>query len=151
MTIDMLAKTILSATKKGFFRPKPIFEAYAALSPDELIAVERDAGVTLPDELRRWLLTVGYGDVAEELSFRKEWLTSIRTGQLKGSIIFAQDIRGNFYAVDSLHGHIYYLSRSEPAFARLAESFLTFMEELIRREYKLIAWTDAIESHKYDW
>jgi hypothetical protein len=150
MNIDMLAKTVLSASKKSFFRPKPIFKAYAKTSAEELMAVEKESAVMLPDDLKRWLLTVGYGDVADELSFRKDWLAVINRGKFRGSMIFAQDILGNFYAFDSKSDHIYYLSRSEQVFARMSENFLMFMTELVRRDYKLVAWTETLESHEYD-
>lgn len=105
----------------------------------------------LPDDLREWLLQVGYGDLDDDLSFRAQWFAAIRTGQLKGGAIFAQDGLGNFYAFDASERHIYYLSRSEPVYAKISASFTEFLEELIRRDYKLEDWVDELETRAYDW
>jgi len=150
MEIGTLAKTVLSASRKGFFRQKPIFKAHRKVSASELAALERKIKITIPSNLRDWLLAVGYGDVGEEISFREEWFAAIESGQLKGGARFAQDILGNFYAFDSC-GKIYYLSRSEPVFATMAESFLEFVGELIHCNYKLIDWTNSLKTKKYEW
>lgn len=148
--IDRLAQTVLSAGRKGFLRRKPIFKPHAATSSDALSKLEEEIGTPLPQDLRNWLLALGYGDIDEELSFRREWLASIESGQLKGGARFAQDIQGNFYAFDS-SGCIYFLSRSEPVFSAMSKSFLEFIEELVRRDYKLMGWVNALETQKYEW
>ena len=112
--------------------------------------MERKIGIPIPDDLRDWLLAIGYGDIDEEISFREEWFTAIESGQLKGGAIFAQDVLGNFYAFDSL-GKIYYFPRSQSVFAIMSESFLKFIEEIIRRDYKLIDWGDSLETQPYEW
>src|SRR5688572_2422024 len=117
MAITKLVQVVLSATRKGFFQKNPVFEPYAQTSPEQIQAVETTIGMALPDDLREWLLQVGYGDLGDELSFRAEWFAAIRTGQLKGGATFAQDILGNFYAFDASDRHIYYLCRSEPVYA----------------------------------
>lgn len=152
MTLDIntLAKTVLVASRRGWFRRKPIFKSHAATSFAELRKLEGDIGVQLPDNLRKWLLKVGYGDIDDELSFRKEWLVSIESGQLKGSARFAQDILGNFYAFDT-SGQIFYLSRAEPVFAAMSKGFAEFIQELVRRDYKLGDWVNTLETQKYDW
>lgn len=150
MGIDELVKTVLSASRKGLFRQKPVFNAHGAVLPDELERVETNIGTLVPAPLRDWLLAVGYGDIDEEMSFREEWFVPIEKGQLKGGVRFAQDVRGNFYAFDS-SGRIYFLSRSEPVFAAMSKDFLEFVGELIRRDYKLGEWIDALEAQKYDW
>jgi hypothetical protein len=104
----------------------------------------------LPNDLRSWLLAVGYGDIDDELSFRREWLARIESGHLKGCARFAQDILGNFYAFDS-SGRIFFLSRSEPAFAAMSAGFLEFVEELVRRDYKLVDWVNTLETQKDEW
>ena len=101
-------------------RRKPVFKLHAATSSDELSKLEEEIGTPLPNDLRNWLLTVGYGDVDEESSFRREWLVSIESGQLKGSARFAQNILRNFYAFDSV-GRIFFSSRSEPVFAAISK------------------------------
>ena len=150
LEVDALAKTVLSASRKGLLRTKPVFKLHAATSSAELSKLEEEMGTPLPNDLRNWLLAVGYGDIDHELSFRREWLASIESGQLKGSARFAQDILGNFYAFDS-SGRIFFLSRSEPVFAAMSKGFLEFIEELVRRDYKLVDWVSALETQKYEW
>ena len=148
--IDKLAKAVLSASRKGLFRSKPVFKAYAQVSPDELGYLERRIGTPIPSLLRNWLLALGYGDINEEMSFRDEWFAPIEKGQLKGGARFAQDVLGNFYAFDAF-GQIYFLSRSEPVFAEMSKDFLAFARELVRRNYKLCNWIEALETQKYEW
>jgi len=150
MTIDELAKTILSKSRKKFFRQKPIFKAYGKASTEGLVALERKIRIPIPIDIRDWLLAVGYGDIDEELSFREEWFASVESGPLKGGARFAQDILGNFYAFDA-SGKIYFLSRSEPVFGIIAQSFSEFIGELIRRDFRLIDWIDALKTQKYEW
>ena len=33
----------------------------------------------------------------------------------------------------------------------MVKDFLEFFEELIRRDYKLIEWTDTLDAQKYSW
>jgi hypothetical protein len=151
MEMDTLAKIVLSGTRKSLLRRSPVFKLHARISPNDLLALERSIGANLPGDLRAWLLAVGYGDLDDELSFRKEWVAPIRRGQLKGGLIFAQDSLGNFYAYGAPHDQIYYLARSDSVFAPIAASFLGFMQELVSRDYKLADWMDALEAQKYDW
>jgi hypothetical protein len=148
--IYRLAEAVLSASRKGLFRRKPIFEPYAKTSSEELRKVEEEIGAVLPNEFRNWLLAVGYGDINEELSFRREWCAKIEDGQLKGGARFAQDDLGNFYAFDA-SGRIFFLARSEPVFAEMAKGFLAFIEELVRRDYKLADWVNTLTTQKYEW
>jgi hypothetical protein len=150
LDIDGLTKTVLSASRKGLLRRKPIFKPYATTSSDELSKLEEEIGTPIPSDLRKWLLAVGYGDIDEELSFRRDWFARIESGELKGSARFAQDILGNFYAFDS-SGRIYYLCRSEPVFAEISKGFLEFVDELARRDYKLVDWVGTLETQKYEW
>lgn len=150
LDIDGLTKTVLSASRKGLLRKKPIFKPYAATSSNELSKVEQEIGTAMPCDLRDWLLAVGFGDIDDELSFRRDWLAKIESGQLKGGARFAQDVLGNFYAFDS-SGCIFYLCRSEPVFAEISRNFLRFFEEPIRRDYKLVDWVDALKTQKYEW
>lgn len=147
LDLDALTKTVLSATRKGLIRRTPVFRPYATTSPHELVQEEERIGAPLPSELRSWLLSVGFGDIDEELSFRREWLARIESGELKGSARFAQDILGNFYAFDT-GGRIFLLSRSEPVVAVMAKSFLGFVDELVRRDYRLVDWVNTLETQK---
>jgi hypothetical protein len=150
LEVDGLAKTVLSASRKGLLRRKPVFNRYATTSSAELSKLEEEIGTPLPNGLRQWLLAVGFGDIDEELSFRREWVARIETGRLEGGARFAQDILGNFYAFDST-GRIFFLSRSEPVFAALSDGFSEFIEELVHRDYKLVDWVTTLETQKYEW
>jgi len=150
LEINTLAKTVLSGSRKGMFRSKPIFKRYAATSFDELSKLEEQIGISLPNDLRDWLVVVGYGDIDEELSFRRDWIARIDSGQLKGGAQFAQDVLGNLYAFDS-NGHIFYLCRSEPVFAAMSKGFAEFIGELAKRDYKLVDWVNMLETQQYDW
>lgn len=148
--VNELVKTMREANRKGFFRQKPIFKQYATLSHNELRDLQIEIGVQLPHDLGNWLVELGYGDIDEKISFRKEWFTAIKSGQLTGGVLFAQDELGNFYAFDS-SGRIYYLSRSQPVFAVMSNSFLEFMKELMRRDYELEDWVNTLETNSYAW
>jgi hypothetical protein len=150
MDLDMLTKTVHSASRKKFFRQKPMFTPYRATSLDELEAVERKIGIAMPSDLRRWILALGYGDIDEDLSFREEWFVAIESGELKGGALFAQDTLGNFYGFD-ICGCIYFFSRSAPVFSKLSESFSEFIEELVRRDYRILDWVDALATQRYEW
>ena len=149
MNIGTLAKTVLSGRRKGLFREKPIFKAYAKVTLDDLSRVEESIGIPMPAYLFDWLRVVGYGDVDEEISFREEWFSPIDKGPLKGGARFAQDILGNFYAFDA-SGFIYFMSRSEPVFAVMSKDFLDFVGELVRRDYKLGQWIESLQTERYE-
>jgi hypothetical protein len=148
--LDELAKILLSVSRKRLLRKSPVFKPHRKIFADSLDTLERKIGIPIPDDLRDWLLAIGYGDINEEISFREEWFAAIESGQLKGGAIFAQDVLGNFYAFDSL-GRIYYFCRSQPLFAIMSESFLGFIEEIARRDYKLMNWSDSLETQPYEW
>jgi hypothetical protein len=150
MEIDEIARTVQSATRKKFFRQKPVFTPYKAVSLNELEAIERRIGIAMPSDLRRWLQALGYGDVDEELSFRQEWFFAMERGELKGGALFAQDPQGNFFGFD-IHGRIYFFSRSAPFFSMISESFSGFIEELVRRDYKVRDWVDTLAAQRYEW
>lgn len=150
LEIDALAKTLLSESRKGFFRRSPVFKKHGGASPGDLTSIEKKIGTQIPEDLQRWILAVGFGDIGDEISFRKEWFAVIDEGPLRGGARFAQDILGNFYAFDSL-GSIYYLSRSQPVFAVISKSFCQFIAELISRDYRLIDWVSTLETQGYEW
>lgn len=108
-------------------------------------------GRTLPEDFKLWLLHVGFGDVGEELGFRKEFFAPVTEGELKGGVQFAQDILGNFYAFPPVGECVFFLSRSEPTCAVLASSFRGFLSELERHEYNITQWVDSVERSPYAW
>ena len=142
---------LLQARRKSWLRSRPVFEPYASASSAELARVQHYLGSSSPPDLIEFLAAAGYGDIGEELAFRAEWFKPVESGQLKGAVQFAQDILGNFYAVVPGSGRIIFFSRSEPAYAVLAASFRAFMEELARREYKIIEWVDSLSLQPYEW
>jgi hypothetical protein len=150
MELRELAETVSLARRKGMFRQRQVFAPYANTSASELQQMQVDLGRELPNAFNEWLLTLGFGDINEELSFRREWVAPIERGQLEGAVRFAQDIEGNFYAFDD-RGRVYFLSRSEPVFALVAEDFPHFVEELVRRNYDLMEWIRSLSTEKYDW
>ena len=150
MEIDEIVRAVRSASRKRFFRRKPVFTPYRAVALDELEAIEQGIGIAVPGDLRRWLLTLGYGDIDEGLSFREEWFAAIERGQLKGGALFAQDTQGNFFGFD-IHGRIYFFSRSQPVFSMISESFCGFIEELVKRDYKIRDWVDTLAAQRYEW
>ena len=129
-----------------------VFPTVHRASADALFAAaEARVGRALPEDLKSFLSLVGFGDVGEDLGFRKEFFSSVEEGQFKEGTQFAQDILGNFYAFPPDDGRVLFFSRSEPGFTVLAPSFLAFLEELQRRDYKLIEWVDSVELSPYAW
>lgn len=147
--MDALVNAVLAATRNGLFQTKPVFKPHASVSSEDLCALESSIGIAIPGDLRDWLLAIGYGDLDDELSFRQEWFVLLEHGQLKGGATFAQDVLGNYYAFDPLHGRIYYLARAAAVFAPVAASFSEFMQGLVGRDYKLIDWVDTLETQQY--
>jgi len=145
-----LADRTLNRTRKRWLRSKPLFEPHRAVSEGDLAHVERKLSAKLPDDLKTWLLAVGYGDLDGDLSFRAEWFNEVDRGEVKGAVIFAQDILGNFYAC-APDGRIIFFSRSAPEYSVLAQNFRVFMEELERRDFKVMDWVDSVTLVPYHW
>jgi len=146
-----LADRILSRTRKGWIRTKPLFEPHRAVSEDDLAHVEREVDARLPADLKAWLLAAGYGDIDGDLSFRAEWFKRVDRGEAKGAVMFAQDTLGNFYAFTRQEERIILFSRSSPEYAVLASGFRAFLEELERRDFKVMDWVESVALLPYDW
>ena len=58
--INDLAKIVLSATRKGLFKNKPIFKAHAQVLPDEFELLEGELGVVSQEVVhpRPWKMRV---------------------------------------------------------------------------------------------
>ena len=149
--MEDIAARLLSGKRKCLFGYKPLFEPYRVVSKDDLSGLERKLHARLPAALRSWLLLVGYGDIAEELSFRAEWFKHVDSGVLKGNVLFAQDALGNFYSFDPGKESIHFFSRSEPEYAMLAPNFRVFMEEVERRGFHVLEWVESLPALPYDW
>jgi SMI1 / KNR4 family (SUKH-1) len=146
-----IAERLLSRSKRGWFKSKPLFEPWRTVTDTDIALAEQKVGAALPKDLRAWLLLVGYGDINEDFSFRFEWLKPVESGELRGAVMFAQDTLGNFYAWSTPEERIVFFSRSESKYAVLARDFRTFMEELERRDYDVLAWVETLAGHPYDW
>jgi hypothetical protein len=146
-----LVERLLASRRKGLFKSRPLFEAYAPATPAYLSAAESYIGRALPEDLKAWLSLVGFGDVGEDLGFRKEFFAPVADGKFKGGAHFAQDILGNFYAFPPDGDRVVFFSRTEPRYAEIAPSFRAFLEELERRDYKLTDWVDSLELLPYAW
>lgn len=140
---DLTAR-ILSGTRKSLFSTAPLFDAYEAVLPSEIERIEQKVRAGLPEDLKVWLLSAGYGDIAQTLSFRYDWFSKVQQGHLREAVIFAQDDLGNFYAYSQPEGRIIFFPRSSPEYADVAPSFPVFMEEFERRSFKLIEWMDSL-------
>jgi len=149
--MDALASRILSARRKRLFGSAPLFEPYKRVTEAELTDLERQLHCSLPEGLRAFLLTAGYGDINEVFSLRKEWFNVIDHGELTGHVIFAQDDLGNFYAFSPIDGGIHFICRSSPEYAFMAEGFNTFLQEFEQRAFQLEAWTDSLNALPYHW
>ena len=147
--MDPLFTRILKGQRQRLFGTQPLFEPHKPAN--DLIEIERQLGATLPAALREWLVTAGYGDVNEVLSFRREWFNVLDRGELKGHVLFAQDVLGNFYSFSQSDGTIHFVSRSAPEYALLATDFLSFMEQFEQRGFQLEEWTNALLAQRYDW
>jgi hypothetical protein len=131
------------ATRSALFGRKPLWRQYAATTAQELSLVGQRLQLAIPDDLVKLLLYLGFGDVNEELSFRKEWLTKVQGGPLAGHLIFAQDDRGNFYSADPHSEAIYFLSRSEFGYCCLATCFSEFLEQAAARNFEVVQWAES--------
>ena len=146
-----VADQILTARRKRLLHTVLLFKPYKPAAEAALAGVETELGLSLPAELREFLHLVGYGDVDEDLSFRAEWFKLVGYGEHKGAVVFAQDTLGNFYAWNPRGDDILFFSRSESGCAVLAHSFRRFMEELARRDYKILDWAESLTLEAYDW
>lgn len=146
-----LADRVNSRTRRKLLRSRPLFEPYRSVSAADIARVEHQVESKLPQDLREWLLAIGYGDLDESLSFRFEWFKKIEPGELKGAVMFAQDELGNFYAFVPESGAIVFFSRSAREYAILASSFASFMAELESRDFKVIEWAESVPALPYAW
>ena len=149
--MQALVERILARTRKKWLRTRPLFQPFKPVDPLDLGLAEGKVGASLPDDLKVWLLSAGYGDVDEVLSFRHDWFHTITKGHLHGAVIFAQDDRGNFYAYARNEPGVHFFARSSPEYAKIAPSFKAFMEELEHRDFKLNKWMDSLTLMPYDW
>ncbi|MCP5149770.1 MAG: SMI1/KNR4 family protein [Chromatiales bacterium] len=147
--MEPLFSRILTATRKRLFGSKPLFQPHKPAT--DITTIEAKVGASLPDSLRAWLATAGYGDIDEVLSFRSEWFNAIDRGELQGHVLFAQDDGGNFYSFSPTDGTIHFICRSAPEFAVMATDFEAFLAEFERRDFRLEEWTNSLKAKPYNW
>jgi hypothetical protein len=145
-----LAARLLAKTRKQWFKSVPIFGPHARVSDADLVAVEQKVAAVLPADFKSWLLLVGYGAIDDEICFGSNWFRRVEVEKVEAVIFFAQDALGNYCAFSTVDESVLFFWRSEPRYARLANNFLEFMEELERRDYKLSDWADALEGVSFD-
>lgn len=138
-------KIILSAKRRSFLSSKPIFHHFAPATEMDLFMTARRLDCKLMVGLCQWLRAAGYGDINESLIFRPEYFSAITHGALAGCVTFAHDEVGNAYAFKPNEGSIYFVSHYENAYAPMADSFLQFFQELIKRDYNLAQWRENLK------
>ena len=149
MKVGGLAKRVISDRRKKLFGWRAVFERVSEATKEGLVAVENRIGTHLPDDLRAWLLTVGYCNIGDDkLAFREIWFEKIEEGPATGTVIFAQDVLGNFYSF-STDGSIFYIARSEREVGRISASFSEFMTTLIDKNYDIEAWMRETKMQRY--
>jgi hypothetical protein len=139
-------KIILAAKRKHFLQSKPIFHFFAPAAEMDLFMIARKLNFKLSVNLSRWLRAAGYGDINDTLIFRNDFFSTIGEGTLAGCVTFARDELGNSYAFSQKDGGIYFVDRYGDTYARMADDFLPFLQELIRRNYDLPQWRDNLTS-----
>lgn len=137
-------KTILSAKRKHFLHSKPVFKFFAPAAEMDLFMTARKLESKLTVSLSQWLRTAGYGDINETLMFRHDYFACVSQGALTGCVTFARDEVGNSYAFKPEDGSIYYISLHENAYARMSDNFMSFLQELIKRDYNLAQWRESL-------
>ncbi len=137
-------KTILAAKRRHFLHNKPVFTFFAPAAEMELFLTARKLNCKLSVNLSRWLRAAGYGDINETLSFRHDHFAVVAEGALAGCVTFARDELGNSYAFSQKDGGIYYIDRHGDSYARMADDFAAFLQELVQRDYNLAQWRDSL-------
>ncbi len=143
-------KIILSAKRRSFLTSKPVFHYHAPATEMDLFMTARRLDCKLMVGLCQWLRAAGYGDINDMLIFRDEYFSTITQGALTGFITFAHDEAGNAYAFKPQDGGIYFVSMYENAYARMADDFHAFLQELIRRDYNLAQWRESLKMIRDD-
>jgi hypothetical protein len=137
-------ETILAAKRRHFLKRKPVFHFFAPAAEMDLFMIARELNCRLAVNLSRWLRIAGYGDINDTLIFRNDCFSAIGEGALSGCVTFARDELGNAYAFSQKDEVIYYINRHDDNYARMADNFLSFLQELIRRNYDLAQWRDTL-------
>lgn len=149
-TMKKTIDTVLSAKRKRFLRNQPIYQTSARASEMGLYKVAKKLQCKLTLGLSKWLLEAGYGDIENNLSFREDWFCLLNRSPLPSLVAFAHDDQDNLYAYDPKKDTIYFIAADNSGYARLADDFCTFLNELIKRDYDLPTWRDSFTLEKFD-
>ncbi len=141
--MEEVLEKLRNARRKVLWRFKPMWALHASATEADLDGAEGKVGAPIPADLRTFLLQFGFGDLNDELSFRRDWFSRIEYGPLVGHVVFGQDDRGNLYTADPGSGAVHYIDRFEPGYARLAPSFAAFLAEAAARGFNVVAWAES--------
>jgi len=142
--MDEIAKTIMSAKRRKFIRSRFVFVRQTSVSETELFRLATSLNFKFVTGLAKWLLLAGYGVIDETLNFQENLFDIIKDDPQSERVSFAQDTAGNRYAFAPKDGSIYFISQQEKVATRIADNFLSFMQELIRRDYRLQEWVAGL-------
>ncbi len=148
--IDEVAKVILAARRKHFFFSRPVFKQSSSVSEAELFHLATGLGFKFIVDLSRWLLLAGYGVIDGVLTFQEDRFSIVDWEPLNGFATFADDNFGHQFAFNPNDGSIYAIFPSSHTFVRIADNFPAFLQELIRRDYRLKEWMDSRTYSKPD-
>ena len=142
--IDEITNTILSAKRRRFLRSQPVFERYAPATEAELYRLATGLNFRFVLGLSKWLRQAGYGDIDGALSFREGYFSVIEGGTQNGYVMFAQDNAGNHYAFNPENGSIHFISHASQHTTQISADFLSFLQELVKRDYQLAEWINTL-------
>jgi len=146
--MDEIVKIILLAKRRRFLLNRPIYKLHHSTSEAGLFRLATELNFKFALGLSKWLRLAGYGDIDESLTFREEYFSKIDGGSLGILVTFARDPAGNQFAFSLNDGTIYLIHHPDLLKVRLSDSFISFLQELIRRDYQLHDWITAISSAK---
>jgi hypothetical protein len=146
--MDEIVKIILSAKRRRFLLSRPVYKPHHSTSEAGLFNLATELNFKFTLGLSKWLRLAGYGDIDEALIFREEYFSKIDGGSLGFLVTFARDPSGNHFAFSLNDGAIYLIHQPDLLKIRLSDSFITFLQELIRRDYQLHDWITAISDSK---
>jgi hypothetical protein len=144
--MNEIAQIILSANRRKLLISRPVFVRSSPVSEAELFRLATGLNFKFPLGLSKWLLLAGYGDIDEVLSFRENFFSVMKKGTPDGHVSFAQDTVGNQYVFSQQDGGIFYIGHTKQVVAKISDDFPSFMQELIRRDYRLNEWMSSISA-----
>jgi hypothetical protein len=142
--IDEIAKVILAARRKRFLFSRPVFKKNSEVSEAELFHLATRLDFIFIIDLSKWLLQAGYGEIDEALVFHENKFSKIDWEPLQGFVTFAASSSGHQIAFNPEDGSIYSIFAPRHEFARIADDFPSFLQDLVRHDYKLKEWMDIL-------